>query len=162
MASPASRGLRRARAIGWPRAPQDDRRTKIVSIASGTLIVYLLPDDLVVDDMHIALRDSRLSLTDGRQFDMNLWNTRIRIDDRSSNRCASSALRGGCRALPVVAVDFGLTACAGVPGVASRNTSTCCPAKAFSTPGIKLKMTCNTRVSTRSMAPPLSDSLGRT
>ena len=51
---------------------KDDRRTKIVSIVSGSLIVYLLPEHLVVEDMHIALRDSRLSLTDGRQFDMNL------------------------------------------------------------------------------------------
>jgi hypothetical protein len=51
---------------------KEDCRTKIVSVASGSLIVYQLPDDLVIEDVQVVIRESCLSMTDGRQFDMNL------------------------------------------------------------------------------------------
>jgi hypothetical protein len=51
---------------------KEEPRTKIVSVTSGTLIVYQIAEDLVVDDARIEVRESRLVLTDGRRFEMNL------------------------------------------------------------------------------------------
>jgi hypothetical protein len=51
---------------------KDDLRTKIVSMASGTFIVYQLSDDFAVEQARIQARDNRLMLLDGRGFEMNL------------------------------------------------------------------------------------------
>jgi hypothetical protein len=51
---------------------KDERRTKIVSIGSGTLIVYRLPEQFAFDDATIGARDSRLILSDRHGHEMNL------------------------------------------------------------------------------------------
>ncbi len=51
---------------------KDDRRTKIISMVSGALIVYQLPEDLSVDDARIVARESKLIMTDGHGFEMNM------------------------------------------------------------------------------------------
>ena len=49
-----------------------EARTKILSLSSGTLIVYSLPDDLAIENVHIRAGDGKLVLTDGGSFDINL------------------------------------------------------------------------------------------
>jgi len=49
-----------------------DERTKIISFSSGTLIVYLLPDEVLLDTLKFVSAENRLSLTDGKGFTMNL------------------------------------------------------------------------------------------
>jgi hypothetical protein len=49
-----------------------DVRTKIVSIASGTLIVYQLPDDVALDRVRFESLEGRITATDGAGFTMNL------------------------------------------------------------------------------------------
>ena len=51
---------------------KEERRTKIFSIASGTLIVYQIRDAFVVDESRIEVRESKMVLSDGRGFEMNL------------------------------------------------------------------------------------------
>ena len=51
---------------------KDDLRTKIVSMASGTFIVYRLASEFAVEQAQIEPRDNRLMLLDGRGFEMNL------------------------------------------------------------------------------------------
>jgi hypothetical protein len=47
-------------------------RTKVLSLSSGTLIVYLLPNDTAFESMRFDWTDSGLTVTDGKQFSMNL------------------------------------------------------------------------------------------
>lgn len=49
-----------------------DTRTKILSLASGTFLVYQLPDQVALDNIEFISDDGRLSLTDGKGFTMNL------------------------------------------------------------------------------------------
>jgi hypothetical protein len=49
-----------------------EERTKILSLASGTLLVYQLPGTLALDTLSFLATDGRLSLTDGKNFTMNL------------------------------------------------------------------------------------------
>jgi len=47
-------------------------RTKLLSLSSGTLMVYLLPERVSLDDLHFVADGRRLSITDGKDFTMNL------------------------------------------------------------------------------------------
>jgi hypothetical protein len=49
-----------------------DKRTKILALASGTLLVYQLPDNLSLDALKFVSIERHLFLTDGGQFKMNL------------------------------------------------------------------------------------------
>ena len=49
-----------------------DPRTKLISLSSGTLIVYQLPDPVVLEKLDLIADDGRLTLTDGDRFVMNL------------------------------------------------------------------------------------------
>ena len=51
---------------------KNDERTKIVPIASGSLIVYLLSSEFAIDEARICTRENRLILSDGRGSEMNL------------------------------------------------------------------------------------------
>lgn len=51
---------------------KSDVRTKILSLASGTLLCHQLPDALDIDEVKFELLDNMLSLTDGKEFTMNL------------------------------------------------------------------------------------------
>jgi hypothetical protein len=55
-----------------------DTRTKLISLSSGTLIVYLLPDHVLLDSVEFRLEDGWLLLSDGRDFNMNLAERTIR------------------------------------------------------------------------------------
>jgi hypothetical protein len=59
-------------AMGRQVIEKAERRTKILSLSSGTLIVYQLPADVATDAMKFLAADGRLSLTDGKGFTMNL------------------------------------------------------------------------------------------
>jgi hypothetical protein len=47
-------------------------RTKVLAVASGTLIVYQLPDPTALESLTFTWADGRLSASDGGGFDMNL------------------------------------------------------------------------------------------
>lgn len=49
-----------------------DVRTKVVSIASGTLIVYQLPDDLELARVTFHSLEGHVTASDGAGFSMNL------------------------------------------------------------------------------------------
>jgi len=49
-----------------------ESRTKILSLSSGTLIVYQLPDLVSLELIQFVWSEGRLALTDGREFTMNL------------------------------------------------------------------------------------------
>jgi len=49
-----------------------DGRTKILSLSSGTLIVYQLPEGIFLDSITFVVEDGSLSLRDGQGFVMNL------------------------------------------------------------------------------------------
>ena len=49
-----------------------EERTKILALSSGTLIVYQLPDSVLVENLKFEIAETRLLLTDGRGFRMNL------------------------------------------------------------------------------------------
>jgi hypothetical protein len=49
-----------------------EERTKILSLSSGTLLVYQLPDNVELDALKFVVSEAQLSLTDGRGFTMNL------------------------------------------------------------------------------------------
>ena len=52
---------------------KEDRRTKIVSIASGTLMVYRLPLSLDIDSLHVETGVNReILLSNGHGFEMDL------------------------------------------------------------------------------------------
>jgi hypothetical protein len=47
-------------------------RTKILSLASGTLLVYQLPDSVVLEELKFESLGGHVTLTDGKAFTMNL------------------------------------------------------------------------------------------
>jgi hypothetical protein len=47
-------------------------RTKILSLTSGTLLVYQLPDSTVLEQVTFNWEEGRLVVSDGQQFTMNL------------------------------------------------------------------------------------------
>ena len=49
-----------------------DERTKILSLSSGTLIVYQLPIDTDMDALQINMTDEQVVLSDGKTFEMDL------------------------------------------------------------------------------------------
>jgi hypothetical protein len=53
-------------------ARKKDPRTKIVSVASGTLLVYQLPTGVEVESVDIVAQGQDLVLTDHRQFKLDL------------------------------------------------------------------------------------------
>ena len=51
---------------------KSDERTKIFSLSSGTLLVYQLPDAVILDELRFETAGAHLSVTDGKEFNMNL------------------------------------------------------------------------------------------
>lgn len=51
---------------------KDDPRTKIVSIASGTFMLYQLPKDADLEAAKFEAHDAELVLTDGQTLKMNM------------------------------------------------------------------------------------------
>jgi hypothetical protein len=49
-----------------------EKRTKIFSLISGTLIVYQLPDNTALDYVQFLWDEGRLTMTDGGELVMNL------------------------------------------------------------------------------------------
>ena len=49
-----------------------ESRTKLFSVTSGTLIVYVLPPQVALGELQFVDDDGRLSLRDGKGFNMNL------------------------------------------------------------------------------------------
>jgi hypothetical protein len=49
-----------------------EARTKILSLTSGTLIVYQLPRDVGLDTIQFTWQEGRLTMSDGSRFTMNL------------------------------------------------------------------------------------------
>jgi hypothetical protein len=49
-----------------------EARTKILSLASGTLIVYILPEEVSLAAIQFTYEEGQLSATDGKDFTMNL------------------------------------------------------------------------------------------
>ena len=49
-----------------------EERTKLFSVASGTLIFYVLPASVNLSELRFVDDDGRLSLLDGKGFSMNL------------------------------------------------------------------------------------------
>jgi hypothetical protein len=47
-------------------------RTKLLSLSSGTLMVYLLPEPVILEDLRFVIDGRRLLLTDAKDFTMNL------------------------------------------------------------------------------------------
>lgn len=51
---------------------KSDSRTKLLSLTSGTLIVYLLPAEFDLNSVEVCCRETEMWLTDGSDFSMNL------------------------------------------------------------------------------------------
>lgn len=51
---------------------KSEPRTKLLSLTSGTLIVYVLPQAVVLDQIEIRSEEAETWLTDGGSFSMNL------------------------------------------------------------------------------------------
>jgi hypothetical protein len=47
-------------------------RTKVLALASGTLIVYRLPDTVALESLTFTWADGRVTAADGRGFAMNM------------------------------------------------------------------------------------------
>jgi hypothetical protein len=58
--------------LGGGMLAKAETRTKILSLSSGTLIVYQLPDRVALDALKFVSADGQLSLTNGKGFTMNL------------------------------------------------------------------------------------------
>ena len=52
--------------------PKKDERTKIVSLASGTMLVYQLPDSVDLESFAFRVNENRVSAVDGSGLEMNL------------------------------------------------------------------------------------------
>jgi hypothetical protein len=52
-----------------------EKRTKILSLSSGTLIVYQLPSDVRLESLNFLSAENHLVLSDGESFVMNLTET---------------------------------------------------------------------------------------
>ncbi len=59
-------------AVGGRVIEKAEERTKILSLTSGTLLVYQLPDTVAFDALKFVSAEGRISLTDGMGFTMNL------------------------------------------------------------------------------------------
>ncbi len=51
---------------------KSESRTKLLSLTSGTLIVYLLPPRFELSKAEVSCRETEMWLTDGSDFSMNL------------------------------------------------------------------------------------------
>ncbi|MFT5327403.1 MAG: hypothetical protein ACI8P0_005292 [Planctomycetaceae bacterium] len=51
---------------------KSDTRTKLLSLSSGTLLVYVLPRSFDLQRAEICCRETETRLTDGSDFSMNL------------------------------------------------------------------------------------------
>ena len=51
---------------------KEETRTKILSLSSGTLMVYQIPDRVELGAITVIAADLQLTLTDGKGFTMNL------------------------------------------------------------------------------------------
>ena len=51
---------------------KEDRRTKIISLNAGSMIIYELPRDTDVEAATFAFNDGDMSLTDGKTLHMNM------------------------------------------------------------------------------------------
>jgi hypothetical protein len=51
---------------------EGETRTKILSLASGTLIVYVLPEEVSLAAIQFTYEEGQLSVSDGKEFTMNL------------------------------------------------------------------------------------------
>jgi hypothetical protein len=49
-----------------------ESRTKLLSLSSGTLIVYLLPEDVSLAAIQFLYEEGQLSVTDGKEFTLDL------------------------------------------------------------------------------------------
>ncbi len=58
--------------IGGRMIEKADKRTKILSLSSGTLLVYQIPEAVTLDALKFVDEEGRLSLADGKDFTMNL------------------------------------------------------------------------------------------
>jgi hypothetical protein len=58
--------------MGGQLVEKADQRTKILSLSSGTLIVYELPHKVSLEKLRFVGGEGRLVLTDGGGFTMNL------------------------------------------------------------------------------------------
>ncbi len=71
-----------ARAVGYVFVVDDlnkhmfvrrpDRRTKLIPIASGDVIVNVLPPEVDLDQVHYELKDRSLFVTDGQGWSMDV------------------------------------------------------------------------------------------
>ena len=76
-------GIAKATGFSWTRDAthgyrrKDDKRTKVVSVASGALIVYRLPVFVDIESLRIENGPHReVLLTDGQDFEMDLTDWR--------------------------------------------------------------------------------------
>ena len=51
---------------------KEDRRTKLVSLTSGTFLVYQLPDEVRLENTTFESCEGDLTLTDGSELQMNM------------------------------------------------------------------------------------------
>ena len=72
-------GLVKASGFSWTRDPgqgfvrKSDERTKVISLTSGSLIVYELPSEILIEDLTIEQPSGHtVVLTDGAKFRMDL------------------------------------------------------------------------------------------
>ena len=73
-------GIVRVAGYSWVRDPiqakyvrKNDERIKIISLLAGTLVTYVLPDDVTIADLMIHQhKDHKVMLTDGKEFSMDL------------------------------------------------------------------------------------------
>ena len=76
--------LAKVTGYSWSRDPahgyqrKRDRRTKIVAIGSGTLMVYELPTEVDIEELRVEQPGGHVvRLTDGRKFEMDLSERQI-------------------------------------------------------------------------------------
>lgn len=72
-------GLARVRGYSFARTLGDGNicrknevHTKLIPLASGTLIMYVLPNEVAVDQIRVEGSRGLLTLTDGQAFSMNM------------------------------------------------------------------------------------------
>lgn len=49
-----------------------ERHTKLIAVASGTLMIYVVPAELAIDLVRMESNDTGLCLADGKSFSMNI------------------------------------------------------------------------------------------
>lgn len=52
--------------------PRPDERTKIISLSSGTFLVYELPESVDLESFYFQTSEGTVSAVDGKGFEMNL------------------------------------------------------------------------------------------